>query len=184
MTEESQTTESTSKSKLILLMMPPLIKSHSIPLWLSNQLTLRSSSHSTKTGLARLGMIYFTRLCGLTPSSGQLTTLLMVWKRLKPSFNTLLILCKLQVLQNEKYMLNGAHFKRQSKHMEYQEMREKTFVYQWISKHLLAELAMTSSSNSPEENVFSILTTVLTDWQLTMTYKTMEDSNLKLQWQI
>ena len=40
---------------------------------------------------------------------------------------------------------------------------------------------MTSSSNSPEENVFSILTTVLTDWQLTMTYKTMEDSNLKLQ---
>ena len=28
-------------------------------------------------------------------------------------------LCKLQVLMNEKYALNGAHFKQQSKHRSY-----------------------------------------------------------------
>ena len=40
---------------------------------------------------------------------------------------------------------------------------------------LLAELAMMMpSSNSPVEHVFSILTTILMDWQLTMAHKTME----------
>ena len=40
---------------------------------------------------------------------------------------------------------------------------------------LLAELAMKmSSSNSQVKHVFSILTTILMDWQLTMAHKTME----------
>ena len=97
---------------------PPLIKSHLIQLWLSDQLPSRSSSHSSKTGLAYLGMIYFTCLGGLIHSSEWLITLLMIWRILIPSFNTLPILCKLQVSRNEKYKLNGAHFK-QSKYCSY-----------------------------------------------------------------
>ena len=86
-----------------------LIKNHSIQLWISDQLSLRSSLHSLKTGLAHLGMIYFTRLCGLIPNFRNLP--LTVWRRLKlsfkkkhslkASFNALSILCKLQVLKNE-----------------------------------------------------------------------------------
>ena len=107
------------KIEIDSLMMPLLIKSHSLQLCLSDQLPSRSSSHLSKTGLAHLGMTYFARLCGLIPCSGWLTILLMVWRKLKLSFNTSLILCKLQILKNEKYTLNGVHFKQQSKHRLY-----------------------------------------------------------------
>lgn len=88
------------KIEMDSLMMPLLIKSHSLHLCL-------------------LGMTYFARLCGLIPCSGWLTILLMVWRKLKLSFNTSLILCMLQVLKNEKYTLKDVHFKQQSKHRLY-----------------------------------------------------------------
>ena len=57
------------------LMTPPLILSHSIQFWLSDQLPLRSSLHLSNTGLAHLGMIYLACLCDLIPSSGWLNAL-------------------------------------------------------------------------------------------------------------
>ena len=58
------------KIEIDFLMMPLLIKSHSLHLCLSDQLLLRSSSHLSKTGLTHFGMTYFARLCGLVSCSG------------------------------------------------------------------------------------------------------------------
>ena len=85
-----------------------LIKSHSIQLWFLDQILLGSLSYLSKTGSGSIRDDIFCSSMWLDPRFRQLTTLLMVWRRLKPPFKTLLILYHLQVLKNNNYTLNGA----------------------------------------------------------------------------